>query len=199
MCKSIITTSNLVSVLGELAVENPYVGLLRLNDDEALSLIKDLVHASLQDIFLSIEHMPEYDYEVLFARHVDKEEMFQIASRVDGFRYDVTECPRWSEEQQREVIVEVSSLPSCYEMCATAFDMLYNEFKDHIYVLLGGDSKVNSYANVVVKCTGNGSTITVSTTGDIRHDVYKELFKNGRYDPSRLQALRESGEDDSED
>ena len=191
MKKKIITTEWLVDVLRAVSANNRYTSLIKIPTSEEVQFVTDLLHSTLQFTFSSVENISDYDYEVLFSRYIDKRELFEAAANEFRFEIEVSKIPYYCETAQTTLFREVHDMPSLYDMTAVVFDNVYHDFVEHLQKTLGLD-ETSPYAKVKVLSVDEGKeSYLLEIGGDIRMDVFKELFPHGSFVESDLQDVKE--------
>lgn len=201
MNRSIITTEWLVDVLRAASLDNPYTHLIKIPQDKEVDFVTDLMHSALQSLFASQEHINDYDYEVLFARYVDRNELFNAAKEEYGFMEEINEIPYYCENAQTTLIKEILTPPSLFDMCATVFDDVNTRFVETLFDFIKSD-KTTGWSKVRLLSVNPGESFLIEISGDIRSDVFKELFGGYRFDEAkfnRIKAFLESEEESSDD
>lgn len=200
--KKIITTEWLVDVLRAVSAKNQYTNLIKIPQNEEVAFVTDLMHAAIQQTFVSVERISDYDYEVLFSKYVDKAELFNAARVEFHLEEEISQIPYYCEIAQTTLHREVKSLPSLYDMCAVVYDSVYHDFVEALYAFLDID-RINRYSKVQLLSVDSGSeSFLLKTEGDIRTDIFKELFPNGSFVESKfneIKAFLESSEEAEDD
>ncbi len=188
--KKIITTEWLVDVLRAVSARNQYTSLIRIPQNEEVAFVTDLLHAAIQQTFVSVERISDYDYEVLFSKYVDKAELFSAARVEFGLEEEVSQIPYYCEIAQTTLHREVTSLPSLYDMCAVVYDSVYHDFLEALYAFIDID-RVSRYSKVHLLSVNDGTeSFLLKTEGDIRTDIFKELFPNGSFVESKFNDIK---------
>tara|TARA_Y100001956_G_scaffold58366_1_gene57648 strand:+ start:760 stop:1383 length:624 start_codon:yes stop_codon:yes gene_type:complete len=191
MKKKIITTEWLVDVLRAVSANNPYTKLIKIPREAEGQFVTDLLHSTLQFTFNSVEKISDYDYEVLFSRFIDKRELFDAAADEYSFETEVSKIPYYCEEAKTTLYREVHDLPSLYDMTAVVYDDVYHDFVEHLQKILGLE-EISPYAKIKLLSVDDGKeSYLLEIDGDIRMDVFKELFPHGSFVESDLQDVKE--------
>lgn len=201
MNRRIITTEWLVDVLRSASIDNPYTHLIKIPQDKEIEFVIDLMHSALQSLFASQERISDYDYEVLISRYVDKHELFHAAKADYGFMEEVTEIPYYDEVSETEKIKEIRTPPSNYDMCAAVFDDLHTQFVETFYDFIRADT-TTGWSKVRLLTVNPNESFLLEISGDIRTDVFKELFGGQRFDESkfnRIKAFLDSEKESADD
>lgn len=189
MNRSIITTEWLVDVLRAASLDNPYTHLIKIPKEKEVEFVIDLMHSAIQSLFASQEHISDYDYEVLFSRYVDKRELFHAAKEQYGFMVDITEVPYYDEVLEREAFKEIETLPSHFDMCATVFDEVYGRFVETFHDFIK-NKNTTGWSKVRLLTVNPNESFLLEIGGDIRTDVFKEIFGGMRFDESKFNRIK---------
>lgn len=178
-----------------------YGPCLRIADSDKEKITVQLIYTALESIFLSMETVPNSNFEDYLAPFVDQvmltdilaaQGLIEFPERMVVTRQYVEETSLLGPMPVRRCQEEVISRLPCATLAMIAYDDLYQSFREYLETTIESALRqsryhLNPYSIVTVTPrTGRGGRIVsleLSLGEDIRIVYYRQKFPSGRYRP----------------